>query len=73
VIQVQPVVRKDNKNTMTDLGKYNYSMDPTSGATTMKEMSLKRQLDDTEIVLSEKQVSLQQARDEVKALELKLR
>jgi hypothetical protein len=73
VIQVQPVVRKDNQNTMTDLGKYNYSMDPTSGATTMKEMSLKRQLDDTEIVLSEKQVSLQQARDEVKALELKLR
>ena len=73
MIQVQPVVRKDNKNTMTDLGKYNYSMDPTSGATTMKEMSLKRQLDDTEIVLSEKQVSLQQARDEVKALELKLR
>jgi len=27
---------------MTEVGKYNYSSDPTSGALTMKEMSLKR-------------------------------
>jgi hypothetical protein len=27
---------------MTDVGKYNYSSDPTSGALTLKEMSLKR-------------------------------
>ena len=73
VVQTAPVVRKDNANTMTDLGKYNYSMDTTSGATTMKEMSLKRALDDTEIVVTEQRVSLQQSRDEVKALELKLR
>ena len=72
-VQVQPVVKKENQNTMTDLGKYNYSLDPTSGATTMKEMSLKRQLDDTEAVLSEQRISLQQARDEVKSLELKLK
>jgi hypothetical protein len=38
---------------MTDVGKYNYSTDPTSGALTMKEMSLKRQLDDSEIVAQE--------------------
>lgn len=37
-----PLVRKENQNTMTDLGKYNYSSDPTSGALTLKEMSLKR-------------------------------
>lgn len=49
----QPIVRKENQTTMTDVGKYNYSSDPTSGAMTMKEMSLKRQLDDSEIVAQE--------------------
>jgi len=42
VVVSAPPVRKENQNTMTDLGKYNYSSDPTSGAMTLKEMSLKR-------------------------------
>lgn len=43
---------------MTDLGKYNYSTDPTSGALTLKEMSLKRQLDDSEIIASEQRITI---------------
>ncbi len=43
---------------MTDTGKYSYSMDPTSGALTMKEMSLKRQLDDTEMLVQEHMITI---------------
>jgi len=35
---------------MTNVGKYNYSSDPTSGVSTMKEMSLSRQLEDEKLV-----------------------
>jgi len=38
----QPNVKKENQQTMTNVGKYNYSSDPTSGVQTMKEMSLAR-------------------------------
>lgn len=34
------IVRKENKQTMTDVGKYNYTNDPTSGASNMKEWQL---------------------------------
>lgn len=72
-VAVQPVVKRDNQQTMTDTGKYNYSLDPTSGATTMKEMSLKRTLEDTEERVSELQVTVQRMRDENKDLELKMK
>lgn len=42
-------VRKENKQTMTDLGKYTYSDDPTSGASTLKEFSLRRNLEESEL------------------------
>ena len=38
----QSTVKKENQQTMTNVGKYNYSSDPTSGVQTMKEMSLAR-------------------------------
>lgn len=41
------IVRKENKQTMTDVGKYNYTSDPTSGASNMKEWQLQRALDDS--------------------------
>ena len=68
-----PVVKRENQTTMTDTGKYSYSMDPTSGALTMKEMSLKRQLDDTEMLVQEHMITIQRQRDENRDLELKLK
>jgi len=37
---ISTVVRRENKQTMTDVGKYNYTNDPTSGAQNMKEWQL---------------------------------
>jgi len=34
---IPTVVRRENKQTMTDVGKYNYTNDPTSGVSNMKE------------------------------------
>jgi chromosome segregation ATPase len=53
-----PAIRKENQATMTDEGKYSYSHDPTSGALTMKEASLKRKAEDQEILLAEHRVTI---------------
>lgn len=37
---IPTVIRRENKQTMTDVGKYNYTNDPTSGASNMKEWQL---------------------------------
>lgn len=57
---------------MTDTGKYSYSLDPTSGAATMKEVSLRKQLEDTEFSAQDLRVALQEARDDAKRIELQL-
>jgi hypothetical protein len=41
-------VKKENKGTMTDAGKYDYMTAAESQPTTMKEWSLKRNLEDAE-------------------------
>lgn len=64
---------KENKQTMTDVGKYNYSEDPTSGASTLKEFSLRKQLEDSELAQQELRVALQESKDHSNSLELKLR
>jgi chromosome segregation ATPase len=56
----------------TDTGKYNYSLDPTSGAVTLKEKSLTRQVEHQDERISEMQVSLQELRDQNRQLELRL-
>lgn len=56
----------------TDTGKYNYSLDPTSGAVTLKEKSLTRQVEHQDERISEMQISLQELRDQNRQLELKL-
>ena len=51
-------VRKENKSSMTDLGKYTYSEDPTSGASTLKEFSLRKQLEESELAQQELRIAL---------------
>jgi hypothetical protein len=67
------VVRKENKQTMTDVGKYNYTNDPTSGASNMKEWQLQRALDDSQQELQDLRVQLQQTKDSQRETEVKLK
>ena len=41
-VEVERTYKRDNQTVQTDTGKYNYSLDPTSGAVTLKEKSLTR-------------------------------
>ena len=57
---------------MTDEGKYSYSYDPTSGASTMKELQLKRRIEDLEQQLADQRVALQESKDNSKSLDLQI-
>ena len=44
-------VKKENKGTMTDVGKYSYMTAADTEPTSMKEWSLKRNLEDAELLI----------------------
>ena len=44
---------------MTETGKYNYTSDPTSGVSNMKEWQLQRALDDSQQEVTDLRVMLQ--------------
>lgn len=44
-------VKKENKQTMTDVGKYSYMTAADTEPTSMKEWSLKRNLEDAELLI----------------------
>jgi len=66
-------VKKENKGTMTDVGKYSYINAADTEPSSVKEWSLKRNLEDAELLIQELKARQADDREEVRALEIKLK
>ena len=66
-------VKKENKGTMTDVGKYSYMTAADTEPSSLKEWSLKRNLEDAELLIQELKSRQADDREEVRALEIKLK
>lgn len=66
-------VKKENKGTMTDVGKYSYMTAADTEPTTMKEWSLKRNLEDAEGLIQELKAKAAEDKETIRGLELKLK
>jgi len=66
-------VKKENKGTMTDVGKYSYMTPAEAEPTSLKEWSLKRNLDDAELLIQELKAKAAEDKEAIKALEVKLK
>lgn len=69
---ISQYVKKENKGTMTDAGKYSY-MSNAETQPTMKEWSLKRNLEDAEILIQEMKAKAAEDLETIRQLEIKLK
>lgn len=58
---------------MTDVGKYSYISAADSQPSSVKEWSMKRNLEDAELLIQELKARQAEDREEVRALEIKLK
>ena len=69
---VASYVRKENKQTMTDLGKYSFMSNAVDSAN-LSEWALKKNLDDAELMIQELKVREAEQTENIRSLELKLK